>query len=202
MSKKKEPGKALLTPEVRLRKLFRQMDEDPDLRHLKYNRKPAWGHGPLRPLGMVVIEQPEENDEKIGVALTGPGAVVLQGILQQVDLKRADHLYVTAISKWRTPASRNPTVAEAAALLPYLTREIDIVNPEYLVTVGRYVNSLFFPKFGLTGLLGTVKYWRNKFILPTVSFNSANQSRENGQLLLNTFSELVALHESDIEGTT
>ena len=63
-------------------------------------------------------------------------------MLQQAGMERAD-VYITNIVKYRPPNNRDPLVAEKEAFWPYLVRQLEIIPPTVIVTLGRHSLSYF-----------------------------------------------------------
>jgi DNA polymerase len=67
----------------------------------------------------------------------GASGKFLNAMLEQAGMKRED-VYITNIVKYRPPENRDPTAAEKAAFLPYLLRQIEIISPKVIITLGRH----------------------------------------------------------------
>lgn len=182
-----EQRKRILTPGVKLERLYAEIAVDPALHHLRYQRKLVAGHGVIKPKVMVIVEMPEPNDERVGVAMTGSGGVVLGAMFAVADLKRASHSFITPVMKYRPPVNREGTLAELAVLLPYLTREIAIVDPQVIVTCGRWVNNLFFKDVNFADIRGTEQSWKGRKVLPTFAPMGVFHDQENRQSMVTTF---------------
>lgn len=185
--------KRVLTPEEKLRRLYKEVGEDMRLSHLRYHHKLVIGQGKPGALAMVVVEMPEPNDEQHGVALTGVGGVVLADLLSVVDLKRTDHLFVTPMIKYRPNSGREATPMELSVMLPYLLQEIEIVDPKYIVTCGRYVNKKFFPRREYLGIVNQILPWKKRLVIPTLHPVSAAKDPDNRRVMLKTFRMLGEL---------
>lgn len=106
-------------------------------------KKLVFGEGVLSPFFMLIGEAPGENEEKEGRPFVGHAGQNLNEFLSLIDLDRAA-LYVSNTVKFRpcepgpTGRLRNrpPKKDEIEAFAPYLTREIQIVSPKMLVTLG------------------------------------------------------------------
>lgn len=84
---------------------------------------------------MFVGEAPGEQEDLQGLPFVGPAGQLLTKIIEAMGLRRAD-VYISNICKFRPPANRLPTPEEVAACLPYLRRQIEIIQPRIIVALG------------------------------------------------------------------
>ena len=89
-------------------------------------------------------EAPGKKEDEQGVPFVGAAGKFLDKMLVQAGLDRGD-VYITNIVKYRPPDNRDPSTAEKAAFLPYLLREIEIIKPKVVVTLGRHSMEYFLP---------------------------------------------------------
>ncbi len=87
-------------------------------------------------------EAPGKNEDLKGMPFVGAAGKVLDELLKSSRIRRSD-IYITNIVKYRPPQNRDPLKSEKEAFLPYLLRQIAIINPKVIVTLGRHsLNSL------------------------------------------------------------
>jgi DNA polymerase len=85
---------------------------------------------------MIIGEAPGENEDKRGEPFVGRAGEMLNKQLQTVlQLTRGD-VYITNVVKCRPPDNRDPTAGEVDACLPFLHRQIDVVNPKAILLLG------------------------------------------------------------------
>ena len=89
-------------------------------------------------------EAPGKKEDEQGRPFIGASGKLLDALLAQANMKR-DDVYITNIVKYRPPSNRDPSVAEKAAFSPYLTREIELVSPKVIITLGRHSTNFFLP---------------------------------------------------------
>ncbi|KKU90886.1 MAG: Phage DNA polymerase-related protein [Microgenomates group bacterium GW2011_GWA1_48_10] len=83
-------------------------------------------------------EAPGMNEDLQGRPFVGQAGKLLEKILMsELGLTR-DQIYITNIVKYRPPENRDPTPAEIEFFRPFLDRQIEIIDPEIVVTLGRY----------------------------------------------------------------
>ena len=98
-------------------------------------------------------EAPGKNEDEQGVPFIGAAGTFLSQMLEQVGVSR-DDVYITNIVKYRPPNNRDPLAAEKAAFLPYLLRELAIINPAAIVTLGRHSMGYFLPTAKISEIHG------------------------------------------------
>lgn len=115
---------------------LRKIVEEFDGCALKFNAKSTvFGDGrPHAPL-LIVGEAPGADEDRIGKPFVGQSGKLLEKMLLAIGLKRQD-VYITNIVPWRPPGNRTPTDAETAVCLPFLKRQIELVEPKYLLLLG------------------------------------------------------------------
>jgi len=93
-------------------------------------------------------EAPGLNEAKTGKPFCGMAGKILDELLQSVDIKRED-IYITNILKDRPPGNRDPRPEEISACLPYLKRQIKIIKPKVICSLGRYAMNFLMENFEL-----------------------------------------------------
>jgi DNA polymerase len=85
---------------------------------------------------MMVGEAPGFEEDKQGLPFVGKSGQLLDRMLTAVGLERTQ-VYIANIVPWRPPGNRTPTPVETQICLPFIKRQIELVGPEILVTVGQ-----------------------------------------------------------------
>jgi DNA polymerase len=93
---------------------------------------------------MFVGEAPGKNEDLTGQPFVGAAGKILEKLLESIGLTRGD-VFITSIVKYRPPNNRDPKLEEKAAFLPYLERQIDIIQPTLIVPLGRHGMESFLP---------------------------------------------------------
>lgn len=109
---------------------------------------PVVGQGNHNARIMFIGEAPGANEDKTGVPFCGQAGQVLNSLLASVGVKRED-VYIANILKDRPPANREPAMEEIVACTPYLLRQIAIIEPEIIATLGNYATHFILEKFGV-----------------------------------------------------
>ena len=102
------------------------------------------GEGPEDADIMFIGEAPGFHEDRQGRPFVGAAGQFLNELLESIGLKRED-VYITNVIKCRPPANRDPLVSEIEACWPYLERQIELIQPKMIVTLGRYSMERFFP---------------------------------------------------------
>jgi DNA polymerase len=84
---------------------------------------------------MFVGEAPGAEEDRIGRPFVGRAGQLLDRMLGAIGLDR-QKVYIANVVPWRPPGNRTPTPQETQICLPFIERQIDLVNPEYLVCLG------------------------------------------------------------------
>lgn len=84
---------------------------------------------------MIVGEAPGAEEDRVGRPFVGRAGRLLDRMLAAVGLDRRS-VYIANTVPWRPPGNREPNAQETAACLPFLTRQIELANPQILLCVG------------------------------------------------------------------
>jgi len=109
---------------------------------------PVLGEGSHYAKVMFIGEAPGKNEALQGRPFCGAAGKILDELLAEAGLKRAE-VYITNIVKDRPPENRDPTPDEITAYAPFLERQIEIIKPQVIATLGRYSMAYIMEKFGL-----------------------------------------------------
>lgn len=97
---------------------------------------------------MFIGEAPGENEAKTGKPFCGAAGRMLGELLESINLQRED-VYITNIVKDRPPNNRDPEPDEIALYAPFLDRQVDVIQPKVLATLGRFSSDYIMRRFGL-----------------------------------------------------
>ncbi|MES1239283.1 MAG: uracil-DNA glycosylase, partial [Chloroflexota bacterium] len=103
---------------------------------------------------MLIGEGPGSEEDRQGLPFVGPAGELLTKIIQAMEMKRED-LYIANIVKCRPPGNRDPEPDEIAACAPYLQRQLEVLDPAVVVTLGRFSMGHFRPGERITQIHGT-----------------------------------------------
>jgi len=103
---------------------------------------------------MLVGEAPGAEEDREGLPFVGRSGKLLDRMLASVGLDRST-VYIANIVPWRPPGNRTPTPQESAICLPFIRRQIELVNPDILVCLGKpSMQTLLGIKEGIRGVRG------------------------------------------------
>jgi len=115
------------------------------------------GDGNLDAEIIFIGEAPGKNEDEQGLPFIGAAGKVLNELLTQAGIERAD-VYITNIVKYRPPNNRDPLPDEKAAFWPYLLRQLQIIQPKVVVTLGRHSMEYFLPGAKIGDVHGEVRH--------------------------------------------
>lgn len=112
------------------------------------------GDGNLDADIVFIGEAPGKKEDESGLPFVGAAGKFLNTMLAQAELDRGD-VYITNIVKYRPPNNRDPSKSEKAAFLPYLLRQLEIIQPKVVITLGRHSMEYFLPDAMIGEVHGT-----------------------------------------------
>lgn len=104
--------------------------------HQKRN-KTVFGVGDERADWLFVGEGPGADEDAQGEPFVGQAGRLLDNMLAAIALKRGANVYIANIVKCRPPGNRNPQAEEVQACLPYLRRQIELLQPKLIIALGK-----------------------------------------------------------------
>jgi uracil-DNA glycosylase len=99
--------------------------------------RPVFGVGNVQARWLVVGEAPGAEEDKQGEPFVGRAGKLLDSMLRAIGLDRRSNVYIANILKSRPPNNRDPRPEEVIACLPYLKRQIALIQPLLILAVGR-----------------------------------------------------------------
>jgi len=114
------------------------------------------GEGSYSPQIVFVGEGPGAAEDRQGRPFVGRSGRFLDGMIEGIGLRRED-VFITNVVKCRPPDNRDPRPDEIAACSDYLERQIELLAPRVVVTLGRYSMQRWFPGERITRIHGQVK---------------------------------------------
>ncbi|MEI6494842.1 MAG: uracil-DNA glycosylase [bacterium] len=112
---------------------------------------PVIGEGSHSAKIMFVGEAPGKNEAKTGRPFCGTAGKILDELLAGAGINRPD-VYITNIVKDRPPQNRDPLPEEIRAYGPFLDRQVEIIQPKVIATLGRYSMKYIMEKFEIMNL--------------------------------------------------
>ncbi len=121
----------------------------------------VFGIGDIQADWLFVGEAPGAEEDRLGEPFVGQAGKLLDAMLASIGLKRGANVYIANVLKSRPPGNRDPKPDEVAACIPYLQRQIDLIQPRIIVALGRIAaQSLLLTDTSISRLRGEVHEYR------------------------------------------
>jgi DNA polymerase len=144
---------------------------------------------------MFVGEGPGFWENEQGRPFVGQAGKLLEELLAGIGLRR-EQVYITNVVKCRPPNNRDPLPDELAACHEYLERQIDLLQPKVIVTLGRFSMAKFFgPGRGMRDLHGKTARRGQAICLAVYHPAAALRQANLKQVLVEDFAKIPALVE-------
>lgn len=114
------------------------------------------GDGNLNAEIIFIGEAPGKNEDEQGLPFVGAAGKFLNEMLSQAGMQRSD-VYITNIVKYRPPNNRDPLPDEKKAFWPYLLKQLQIIQPRVVITLGRHSMEYFLPDAKISQIHGQAK---------------------------------------------
>ncbi len=133
---------------------------------LGYSRTNAVpGKGPAGARVMIVAEGPGQKEDETGKPFVGPAGDFLDDLLALAELNR-DEVFITNMIRCQAPGNRDPQPSELEACDKHLEAQLEIIQPELIVSLGRYSLQKFLPGDSIGEAGGRLRQREGRFILP------------------------------------
>lgn len=157
----------------------------------------VFGDGDLNSDIVFIGEAPGKKEDETGLPFVGAAGKFLNDMLAMIELNRQE-IYITNIVKYRPPDNRDPLPDEKKAFLPYLQKQLEIIGPKIVVTLGRHAASCFLPDIKISRDHGkpkriTLRYAGNDLtivILPLFHPAAALYNGSMRQTLIDDFAQI------------
>ena len=110
----------------------------------KYRTKVVPGEGAEDADLLFIGEAPGWHEDQQGRPFVGPAGQFLDQLLASIGLRR-EEVYIANVIKCRPPQNRDPLPAEIQSCRKWLDRQIEIIHPQMIITLGRYSLARYFP---------------------------------------------------------
>ena len=122
----------------------------------KLRTKAVPGEGAENAEIMFIGEAPGWHEDQQGRPFVGPAGKFLDELIVSINLKR-EQVYITNVIKTRPPDNRDPLPIEISNCRPWLEKQIELIHPKLIVTLGRYSMAMFFPGKSISKIHGTAQ---------------------------------------------
>jgi uracil-DNA glycosylase family 4 len=147
-----------------LREISRQVSvcKNCDLHLSRKNAVP--GEGPADAKILFIGEGPGFNENELGRPFVGQAGKFLDELLSHAGLNRTE-VFITNVVKCRPPGNRDPLPEELYACNSYLDRQIELINPDVIVTLGRFSMAKFIPNARISEIHGKASRLQDRLIV-------------------------------------
>jgi uracil-DNA glycosylase len=152
---------------------------------------PVIGEGSHDAKIMFVGEAPGKNEAATGKPFCGRSGQVLDELLMSAGIKRED-VYVTNVVKDRPTNNRDPLPEEIKIYAPFLDRQIEIIEPKVIATLGRFSMVYIMERFGLSNVLGPISTMHGKVFTAKASYGDIT--------IIPLYHPAVAVYNSGMKG--
>jgi len=163
---------------IALNEIAAEVRECPKCELCKSRTHAVPGEGDPHARIMLIGEGPGYHEDQQGRPFVGASGKFLSELLAQAGLKR-EEVFITNVVKCRPPGNRDPLPDEIAACSSYLDRQIEAINPDVIVTLGRFSMARWFAGERISKIHGQPR-------------------KSNGRLIVPMFHPAAALHQQSI----
>ena len=143
---------------------------------------------------MLIGEGPGFHEDRLGRPFVGPAGKFLEELLASIGLDRKQ-VFIANMVKCRPPQNRDPLPDELAACSKYLERQIELVDPLLIVTLGRFSLVRFFPGESISQARGRVRQKNGRFIYPIMHPAAALHRQEHRATIMEDFRAIPGVLE-------
>lgn len=134
---------------------------------------PVIGEGDHDASIMFIGEAPGENEAKTARPFCGASGRILDELLASIQIDRST-VYITNIVKDRPQSNRDPSIEEIELYAPFLERQIEIIQPRVIATLGRFSMQFIMKRFGLEDKLESISNMHGKNFTSQMSYGQAH----------------------------
>ena len=133
------------------------------------NYFPVLGEGSHEPDFLFVGEAPGKNEALKGIPFCGASGRILDELLSHIGITR-ESVYITNIVKDRPPSNRDPSPDEIEIYAPFLDRQIEVLEPKVIVTLGRHAMNYILNRYGDGMVIPTISQAHGKEFMIRFSY--------------------------------
>ena len=150
------------------------------------------GEGPADARIMFIGEGPGYQEDRQGRPFVGPAGRFLEELLASIGLNR-DEVFIANMVKCRPSNNRDPLPTEISACSKYLDRQIELINPKLVVTLGRFSLTKFFPRESISKARGKVRVVNGLKVYPIMHPAAALHRQELRKFIEEDFKAIPGL---------
>lgn len=151
--------------------------------------KAVAGEGPVDAQIMFIGEGPGFHENQSGRPFVGNAGTFLVELLDSIQMKRED-VFICNVVKCRPPGNRDPELQEIEACRAYLDRQIELIDPKIIVTLGRFSMARWFPDSKISHIHGKPRQAGKRYIVPMYHPAAALHQPSLRQAVMDDFKKL------------
>lgn len=152
------------------------------------------GEGPHDAEILFVGEGPGFHEDQQARPFVGPAGRFLEELIQSIGLRR-DQVFITNVVKCRPPNNRDPLPGEIEACRKYLERQIELLRPKVIVSLGRYSLAWFFPRDTISKVHGQARVKDGAYFIPMYHPAAALHAGNMRKVIQEDFKKIPAVLE-------
>ncbi len=164
-----------------LSQLYQEIERCQDCELAKHRTRVVPGEGAENASLFFIGEAPGWHEDQQGRPFVGPAGQFLEQLLASISLKR-EQVYIANVIKCRPPGNRDPLPNEIQSCQKWLDRQIEIVHPKMIITLGRYSLARYFPGENISKVHGKAR-------------------KDNNVILYAMYHPAAALHQGSLRKT-
>jgi DNA polymerase len=134
----------------------------------KTRRNTVFGVGDEHAEWMLVGEAPGAEEDARGEPFVGQAGRLLDSMLEALNMKRDENVYIANVLKCRPPGNRNPEPGEVAQCSPHLVRQLELIKPRLILAMGRFAaQSLLESEASIASMRGRVHRYQGVPVIVT-----------------------------------
>ena len=147
---------------------------------------------------MFIGEGPGYHEDRQGRPFVGPAGSFLDDLFKSIGLSR-DQVFIANMVKCRPPNNRDPLPGEITACSKYLDRQIELIDPGLIVTLGRFSLGKFFPRETISRVHGKVRKVSGRNVYPIMHPAAALHRQELRKVIEQDFNAIPAILKESSE---
>lgn len=160
----------------------------------------VFGDGNPKAKIMCIGEGPGYYEDQQGIAFVGKSGQLLDQIFAACGFTREQHIFIGNIVKCRPPQNRDPRPEEREACLPYLLKQIEMVNPSIIILLGATaLKGLVDPAARITKVRGTWLNWKGRLVMPTYHPSALLRNPQLKRPVWEDFKKVVAKYRELVD---
>ena len=139
---------------------------------------------------LFIGEAPGKKEDELGVPFVGAAGKLLTLLLESIGMKRED-IFIANVIKHRPPDNRDPLPEEIQVYAPWLAKQIEIINPKIIITLGRFsMDFMLGPGFLISQIHGQQMQKNGKIVVPLYHPAAAMYSGKLRPILFEDFKKI------------